>query len=79
MHRFEIWAPRAKKMAVQVNGVTVPMEGPHDDGWWRRDVDNAVPGASMSGYRRRGTRLMAGLPKREARRTLASGLRGGDR
>jgi maltooligosyltrehalose trehalohydrolase len=45
MHRFEIWAPRAKKMAVQANGVTVPMEGPHDDGWWRRDVDNAVPGA----------------------------------
>jgi maltooligosyltrehalose trehalohydrolase len=45
MHRFEIWAPRAKKMAVQLKGVTVPMEGPHDDGWWRRDVDNAVPGA----------------------------------
>lgn len=32
-------------MAVQANGVMVPMEGPDDDGWWRRDVDNAVPGS----------------------------------
>src|ERR1700751_2495517 len=44
MHRFEIWAPRAEKMAVRANGVTLPMEGPDEDGWWRRDIDDATPG-----------------------------------
>ncbi len=44
MHRFEIWAPRAEKMAVRANGVTLPMDGPDEDGWWRRDIDDATPG-----------------------------------
>jgi maltooligosyltrehalose trehalohydrolase len=44
MHRFEIWAPYAKKMAVQVTGVAIPMQGSDDDGWWRREVDNAERG-----------------------------------
>ena len=43
MHRCEIWAPQAKKnMAVQTNGVTVSMQGPDDDGWWRCDIDAAT-------------------------------------
>jgi maltooligosyltrehalose trehalohydrolase len=45
MYRFEIWAPHAKKIALQANGVTVPMQGPDDDGWWRRGIDNAAHGA----------------------------------
>jgi maltooligosyltrehalose trehalohydrolase len=44
MHRFEIWAPRAKKAAVRVNGVSHVMEGPDEYGWWRRAVNDAAPG-----------------------------------
>jgi maltooligosyltrehalose trehalohydrolase len=46
MHRFEIWAPRVKKMAVQAGGVAVPMEGPDEDGWWRCAVEEAAPGTA---------------------------------
>lgn len=45
MHRFEVWAPRAKKMAVEVNGSRVAMNGPGEQGWWRAVVDDACPGA----------------------------------
>lgn len=44
MHRFEIWAPRAKEMAVRANGATTPMEGPDEDGWWHRERNDAAPG-----------------------------------
>jgi maltooligosyltrehalose trehalohydrolase len=44
MHRFEIWAPAAEKMAVRVDGVTLPMDGPDEHGWWRLDVEAAGPG-----------------------------------
>lgn len=45
MHQFKIWAPLAKKMAVQVNGVALPMEGPDEHGFWQLKVDDAAPGA----------------------------------
>lgn len=46
MHRFEIWAPRVKKMAVQADGAVYAMEGPDDDGWWRVAVEMAGPGTN---------------------------------
>jgi maltooligosyltrehalose trehalohydrolase len=44
MHRFEIWAPLPKKVAVQVNDTLLQMEGPDEQGWWRLDVDEAGAG-----------------------------------
>jgi maltooligosyltrehalose trehalohydrolase len=44
MHRFEIWAPLAKKMAVVAGGTRAAMNGPDEHGWWRADVDAAGPG-----------------------------------
>ncbi|KAA6461177.1 malto-oligosyltrehalose trehalohydrolase [Acidobacteria bacterium AB60] len=44
MHRFVVWAPLAKKMAVQVADSRYAMTGPDDHGWWRVDVDSAAPG-----------------------------------
>jgi maltooligosyltrehalose trehalohydrolase len=49
MHRFKIWAPFAKKMAVQVNGSAVPMEGPDGRGCWQVTVHDAGPGTDY-GY-----------------------------
>jgi maltooligosyltrehalose trehalohydrolase len=47
MQRFEIWAPLAKSMSVQVGGESIPMRGP-DAGWWRVQVDSAGPGADYA-------------------------------
>jgi maltooligosyltrehalose trehalohydrolase len=44
MHRFEVWAPLAKKLAVQVDGVAVPMQGPDEHGGWRAEVKDAHRG-----------------------------------
>jgi maltooligosyltrehalose trehalohydrolase len=44
MHQFWIWAPFATKMAVQVNGSALPMEGPDEQGCWHLDVKDAIPG-----------------------------------
>jgi maltooligosyltrehalose trehalohydrolase len=48
MHRFEIWAPLPKKVAVKVNenenAIVRPMNGPDDQGWWHLDVEEAGPG-----------------------------------
>src|SRR3954467_15846985 len=41
MHTFEVWAPTASRVAVAVNGGSLPMEGPDDQGWWRLPVDAA--------------------------------------
>jgi len=49
MHRFEIWAPLPKKVAVRVNSTALPMQGPDEHGWWRLDVDEAGAGADY-GY-----------------------------
>jgi maltooligosyltrehalose trehalohydrolase len=45
MHRFEIWAPKAKKLAILLNSATLPMDGPDERGWWRLDVEEAEPGS----------------------------------
>lgn len=45
MHSFEVWAPRAKEMAVQVDGIAYPMTGPDERGYWRAEIDEAAPGS----------------------------------
>jgi maltooligosyltrehalose trehalohydrolase len=45
MHRFEVWAPLPKKVALRVNDTTLLMHGPDEQGWWRLDVDEADAGA----------------------------------
>lgn len=45
MHRFEIWAPSAKRLAVSADGAVYPMNGPDDAGWWGVDVESAGPGS----------------------------------
>jgi len=49
MHRFEIWAPRATKMAVQVDDIQRLMRGPDEHGWWWLDVHGGGPGTDY-GY-----------------------------
>ena len=44
MHRFEIWAPSAKHMAVSAGGDVYPMKSPDGAGWWRLEVESAGPG-----------------------------------
>lgn len=43
MCRFEVWAPRAKKMAVRADGRAFAMQGPDDAGWWHCAVETAGP------------------------------------
>ena len=49
MHQFEVWAPIARRVAVEVNGKAIPMLGPDERGWWRLDVEDAGPGTDY-GY-----------------------------
>ena len=49
MHRFEVWAPLAKSLSVQINDHAIPMNGPDSQGWWRCKVDDAGPGTDY-GY-----------------------------
>lgn len=44
MHRFEVWAPFAKRMTVQAGGARVAMEGPDEQGCWHADVSAASAG-----------------------------------
>lgn len=39
MHQFQVWAPKAKRVSVQVNGTLYPMEGPDSRGSWRASVE----------------------------------------
>ena len=53
MHRFEVWAPRAKKLAVTVSSATLSatvfsMDGPDEQGWWRLNVPAASPGSDYA-------------------------------
>ncbi len=43
MHTFRVWAPSAKKVGVQVDGLRVTMEASKDDGWWRAEVSGCGP------------------------------------
>jgi maltooligosyltrehalose trehalohydrolase len=45
MHRFEVWAPFPKRVAVHVDGAAWPMAGPDERGWWRLDMAEAGPGS----------------------------------
>src|SRR5665213_3468912 len=45
MHRFEVWAPSAAKMAVEVDGARNAMQGPDEQGWWHTNVAKAGPGS----------------------------------
>jgi maltooligosyltrehalose trehalohydrolase len=44
MHRFGIWAPKAKAMSLQWRGQKLAMEGPNKRGWWALDVAEASCG-----------------------------------
>ena len=48
MHRFEIWAPFAKKLAIRVNNATLPMNGPDEQGCWQLNVAEAEPGSDYA-------------------------------
>jgi maltooligosyltrehalose trehalohydrolase len=49
MHRFEAWAPNARKLAVKANEITLPMQGPDEQGWWHVEVNEAGAGSNY-GY-----------------------------
>ena len=44
MHRFEVWAPRAKSISVRVGPDSFPMHAV-EHGWWRAQVGPGGPGA----------------------------------
>ena len=46
MHLFRIWAPRAHKLAVQVDGARVPLQGPDEHGWWQAQAERAGQGSN---------------------------------
>jgi len=48
MHRFGVWAPRAKKMTLQLRDSLRLMEGPDKRGWWTLDVSEAKCGDEYS-------------------------------
>jgi maltooligosyltrehalose trehalohydrolase len=45
MHQFEIWAPKANRVSVQVDGELYPMQGPDQHGCWRASIEQAGPGS----------------------------------
>ena len=44
MHRFEVWAPFAKRLRASIAGDVRPMEGPDARGWWRLEASSAGDG-----------------------------------
>ncbi len=44
MHRFEIWAPFAKRLALKTGSSVSPMNGPDAGDWWQLDVESAGAG-----------------------------------
>ena len=44
MHTFEVWAPLAHTVAVQINGKSYPMHQT-ERGWWKESVEEAHAGA----------------------------------
>jgi maltooligosyltrehalose trehalohydrolase len=41
MHKFGVWAPKAKKMSLRWHEKTLPMKGPNKRGWWTLEVEEA--------------------------------------
>ena len=48
MHHFSVWAPRRKKVAVQVGDHALPMQGPSLRGFWKLDVPEADHGTDYA-------------------------------
>ena len=49
MHEFEVWAPRAQTMHLQVDGSDpLPMQTVGDRGWWKLDVESAKHGSDYA-------------------------------
>ena len=48
MHKFSIWAPHAKKMAVKIGDALYPMSGPGETGWWNAEIDAAEEGTDYA-------------------------------
>jgi maltooligosyltrehalose trehalohydrolase len=48
MHVFEVWAPKAEKLAVRVDGRTSRMSGPDRQGWWQVELADAGHGSSYA-------------------------------
>ncbi|HEY3628821.1 MAG TPA: malto-oligosyltrehalose trehalohydrolase [Terracidiphilus sp.] len=44
MHTFEVWAPLASRVAINLKDSALGMQGPDANGWWRLGVDEAGPG-----------------------------------
>ena len=44
MHLFNVWAPRAVSLSLDIGGKSLPMLGPDDDGWWCLPVECAGHG-----------------------------------
>jgi len=44
MHQFRVWAPLARRVSVESDGVVYAMQGPDDRDWWHCQVENAKPG-----------------------------------
>ncbi|MEJ2054486.1 MAG: malto-oligosyltrehalose trehalohydrolase, partial [Calditrichaceae bacterium] len=47
MTKFRVWAPKAKKMEIQINKNKTAMR-PEDGGWWELEVNEAVPGTDYT-------------------------------
>jgi maltooligosyltrehalose trehalohydrolase len=45
MHRFEVWAPFAKRVSVMAGGVVQAMCRPEHRDWWQLEVEAAGPGS----------------------------------
>jgi maltooligosyltrehalose trehalohydrolase len=45
MHKFSVWAPKARTVAVKLDAVAYPMAGPNEMGYWSCFVETAAPGS----------------------------------
>jgi len=48
MHKFGVWAPRAKKMSLKLKDQTLAMTGPNKRGWWTLEVETAACGTDYA-------------------------------
>ena len=47
MHRFRVWAPKAERVRVGINGEKYPL-GRSAGGWWDAEVESAEPGTDYA-------------------------------
>jgi maltooligosyltrehalose trehalohydrolase len=48
MHCFNVWAPRATRLTINLNDALLPMLGPDNRGWWKREVPDAGAGTEYA-------------------------------